>query len=765
MAKLPLRRNEGLMTVLVIAAPMLACAMLPVLFRTEAPDLRTQADVYTLRAGAWQALPPLPGGAWGLGITADGRVWSLSAKYGGVCRLDGDRWRHFGKDEFGGGSQWIRGGLAVRGNEVWAATSSGPAVYDGKQWRSFSRPAGIDAPVDIAADESGVWLAGDNGAIGHYDGSSWTAANLNAPKVAAEEGETPRIAAAGGGRLWAVWRGLWLREGGEWRAVRIAGVNPDEVWLVGHEGENVWLWLWARNEIASVTPQGTIVARHTLAQMGMRRVEQVVAANGRLLAVGGGGLAEFDGSRWTNRGRPPGTSTLRAAAVAPDGALWVVGQRRQLVAIAAFIGPPLAACIAALIATGLLIVAWLRGKAENQLAGVRVLAEAAGTLPGLDFEADEAEIARQSGLMQWRLCGFLVAVPFLMVAAERVEAWGAERWPAASGSVLWWLVVGGFIAAGVGLWVLVGRLAGAGARPSRFRRAIWAPARFVMLVALVGILGGVAPLGWVDHLIRITAIASLAKFALIVVAATAVVSGREIAAGFILRDAARAGDYDRAIRWIRRIGLGHPNSRLVEMEGVAQALAGRKPEAEQCLREALALIGGEPKDRRSSILGCLGEVLTDQGRYEEAGKCLQGAIDLGGDKIGSSRMDLAELLLHQGNDPARALALIDEAIRLMPRKYVARFSPSRQAKRAWALATLGRTEEAAGAIRRGLEVRKEFSVAFFAAARLNIARAYAAMGKLTEAREQFRAAAEADPSGKSGQQAQVELARLAEAAG
>jgi tetratricopeptide (TPR) repeat protein len=158
----------------------------------------------------------------------------------------------------------------------------------------------------------------------------------------------------------------------------------------------------------------------------------------------------------------------------------------------------------------------------------------------------------------------------------------------------------------------------------------------------------------------------------------------------------------------------------MRMEGVTHALANRPAEAEQCFRKALAGSHASLLCDQVSLLDLLGDALKDQGRYEEAGKCLQASIDMGDNGLGSARFDLAELLLAQGTEPLRALELIDEGMRIAKGRAAAKVEPSRLATRAWALALLGRRQEAEQAIERAVRVRRETLAALFAVTHLNV---------------------------------------------
>jgi tetratricopeptide (TPR) repeat protein len=83
----------------------------------------------------------------------------------------------------------------------------------------------------------------------------------------------------------------------------------------------------------------------------------------------------------------------------------------------------------------------------------------------------------------------------------------------------------------------------------------------------------------------------------------------------------------------------------------------------------------------------------------------------------------------------------------------AKVEPSRSATRAWALALLGRRQEAEQAIERAVRVRLETQAASFATTHLKVGMALLAMDQPEKAVGHFRAAYDADPTGKYGARA------------
>jgi tetratricopeptide (TPR) repeat protein len=90
----------------------------------------------------------------------------------------------------------------------------------------------------------------------------------------------------------------------------------------------------------------------------------------------------------------------------------------------------------------------------------------------------------------------------------------------------------------------------------------------------------------------------------------------------------------------------------------------------------------------------------------------------------------------------------------------AKVEPSRSATRAWALALLGRRQEAEQAIERALLLRGDAMAGSVASTRIKVGMALAAMDQPDKALEHFRAAYDADPKGKYGARALQQIERL-----
>jgi hypothetical protein len=242
-----------------------------------------------------------------------------------VVPVDGDHWTRFGKEQFGTRTDWMRGGFALRDKEVWGATDQGAVHFEGQSWRSYPEALKTNRPFATVAGRSGVWIIDRDGNLSHFDGNNWTIRSLNGvvphapPAGKGSRERPPSLEMTGDGRLWVSWRGLWRQDGETWREVRSVGGNVAEVWMIGHDAENVWVWLRRTREVAAVSADGHIAARHSLRDMGLTedaRLDALAEFGGRLWIASSSGLLTFGGGRWTNWGLPQRGRTITDVAMA-----------------------------------------------------------------------------------------------------------------------------------------------------------------------------------------------------------------------------------------------------------------------------------------------------------------------------------------------------------------------------------------------------------------------------------------------------------------
>ena len=758
------------MALLLWVVPFGSCLLLRRIHPGPPPDFSDTRNVFHLRNGTWTAGPELPGGVYGVQVSPGGAVWTIARTRGGLSRINGASWTRYGPSDFGTHTNWVRGGFALRGEEVWGATDEGVIRFDGQRWHLYTDALKTDRPLSTMAGSSGVWVIDDYGNLSHFDGSKWSIQDLSSvlpasPSHDHEDEARPGMAMTGDGRVWILWHGLWRQEGNQWREVRTDGGDLSLAYLIGQDAERVWLWLWDTNEIAAVSAAGMVGPRYGSKDLGIperAHIKRLAVSGGRMWLATQTALLAFDGARWQDAGRPPGTVVVADVAVGPDGSAWVVGERRPLARIARWLALPLGACALALIAIGLTIAMWLRGKAENRLAADEALRQAAGHLPGLDPVAGQEEIRRQARSMQWVLPLLLVVFPFVAVAVSIAARLIGHRWPGMPGWAPYAIVLAPVALAGLAIWLWTSRRSKSGQtsaqppQPSRYKQVLWTPAKWILYLAMFRFVFSWARLDWIDHVIPNSTAAHVVKLVVTIIVITLVVAARDILADALVRKAWRAGDYDGALKSLRRLSLGSPTTEMLRLQGVTHVLAGRPAEAEPCFRQALAKGHAAPRSTQVRCLGCLGDTLTDLGRYEEARRCLERAVEMG-DRNGSARVSIAELLLAQGSEPQKALDLVDEAMRISKAPVAQRLEGIRRAIRAWALALLGRRQEAEESIEQALRAPGGTLRATLAMRHWAVGMALVALERTGKAIEHFRAARDADPKGKYGGLAMQQL--------
>jgi tetratricopeptide (TPR) repeat protein len=244
--------------------------------------------------------------------------------------------------------------------------------------------------------------------------------------------------------------------------------------------------------------------------------------------------------------------------------------------------------------------------------------------------------------------------------------------------------------------------------------------------------------------------------------------------------------------WLLASGDSGPDDLL--HRGARLAMAGRYAEAERRYRKALADDSKLAPPQRSRLLVALGDALMDMDRHEESRQYLEAALAMD-DPKGECRGSLADLLLLRGADPQRALALAEEAIEACKESLgdlpsgegigerLASFVRAGQwARRAWALALLGRQPESQESIDyafelvapvlAGLGSRGNYKVPATTPASLCLAgvhwrtaEALLATGQTDKAREHFQTASDLDPQSKCGARCREKLEHLGASAG
>ena len=217
----------------------------------------------------------------------------------------------------------------------------------------------------------------------------------------------------------------------------------------------------------------------------------------------------------------------------------------------------------------------------------------------------------------------------------------------------------------------------------------------------------------------------------------------------------RIGDYDGALRRVRWLTLGLPNVAALHNQGLILSLAGRPQEALRCYQRAMTMAGKGTYYAWERLYACLGYAMIDLRRYEEAEQYFHRAIE-SGDHTGNSQDGLAELRLVQGMEPERALDYARQAVAHAARQPGARVPGSYYAHEAWALAQIGRREEAREALEKATTV-EPVSARSGASLHWRVGMVLLVLEEEAEARKHFRIAAAADPRGKYGRRCAEQL--------
>jgi tetratricopeptide (TPR) repeat protein len=164
-----------------------------------------------------------------------------------------------------------------------------------------------------------------------------------------------------------------------------------------------------------------------------------------------------------------------------------------------------------------------------------------------------------------------------------------------------------------------------------------------------------------------------------------------------------AGDYDGAlyradllIRWLPETPIFH------FMRGTVLHYAGRLREAEQSFCDTIEKGQIQPGATLPMALTSLGHILLHLGRFAKANAAFEASNKIAPRYAGALN-GLAESFLRQGQQPQRALLLVDNALKLRQdarrgRNLNRHTFANMWAHRAQALAMLGRRDEAAAAI-------------------------------------------------------------------
>jgi tetratricopeptide (TPR) repeat protein len=751
----PTRPNLArLLGLLVI--PVLLVVFTMVLSRGSMLDASPKTRVYNFKDGVWSTADPLPGAAGDIRVSPGGVVWVSTSFHAGLSRTTAGLWTSYTGSDFGTRTNYMWGGFALSGEEVWGATQEGVVHYDGIRWQLYRDALATDKPASIIADRTHVGVIDDDGNFSIFDGSRWTIRSLKQEMPTISWGgdmsfRRPALALGTNGTIWLFWKGLWRLQDGKWDEVRPDGRSRKDAVFAGTTAEAVWIV--EGTELIALDAAGEIASRVTKADIGLPpggAINRVAASGGSLWVATSVGLFKREADSWQQIPAPAaGVNNLDRLAVAPASSVWVIGVAPMSASRFGPLAGMIALAIGGLVFTTRVIAKHKTGIA-NRGAGVReTVQRSAGSLP----ESDEpiptpAEI--ETKMSPAKLSAAVIALPLLLAAVVMAAMFLFRRfWPDAPQ----WILPAAITLIGLLVSLVVTyRRASKRGDPKTFRRRVltalltfaalylldfvmrqapkWVPGRYGLWWGIVGVLavglaavflpvvGDLLPMWWADR-------------------------------------ALKRADYAEALRRVDLFLRLRPKSAgLLYTRGTILWLASREQEAEDALRHSLAAGQKHAEVLQALPLENLAYVLMEQGRYGEAIRSLEGSINILPDR-GGPYVPLAETYLRQKSEPQKALQFADQAIELKE-KSATQKRANRQAYadawalRAWALGLLGRRGESDESIQKALSESDRKDKPNFAGTLYHLGQALLSLGNRSAAVEKFNEARKLDPRGNYG---------------
>jgi len=706
-------------------------------------------EVFRLDSGAWHRLPGLPGDPAQLRVSSAGTVWTLVPHYkepAQLARLDGATWRVFGPPDFGACRVDSSVGFALDGEDVWAVGHGVVLHFDGLQW-TCAREAFADGVVSsIVAAGGQLWVIDVEGNLSHFDGSQWATRHVELPGAKWGDHPWPLLARTADGSLWIARNGLWRSKGPDWVSVKPGGEDLKGFDMVGSTPEGVWLFDGERLVLAG--PYWTL-RELRLRDVGLERgvaVTGVAQAGPRTRVATSKGILESDGTGWRMLAGPGnGVRGVVDVGMGAHGGLLAIGNISNPAALRWQFLQPAIPLVLLLGLAATPVWAVRRYKHRQWREHVRLqqaVAHATGAVPE-EFARDERLLARQSSWWSATLT--------VVVIVGAMLTWSITRtiWPAAPP----WM----FLPIAFALHAVVALGQSMVRRTPRPWDPIepgrpgfdWGPARRAVpaTLAVFFLMNlGAFPKWMGDPFVWLFCALALAAWFRM--------------AGETLRiRALRRGDYERALKLVRRFRFYNPDGGAALMwRGHVLVSAGRFREAEETLRLAVARLRSRSAQARA--LEFLGDALLEQARYGEAQRSYEAAVHA---VPGYRRpyRGLAELALRR-HDPARALEYVESILGPSGSAWN-RWTINQRAHddywalRAWALAELGRGAEVPEAAALALRATNSNSPPCLAATYRRLGMAMKALDRQSEAEDYFKRARNADPNGRWSAQARTML--------
>lgn len=267
----------GLLLVALGAAALLVGSQRPTLHR-DVPLVPTGIDVLTGETASYGR------------VVADGTGILWAREDGGrLVRYDpatgqGRSWTISNDAAFG-----MTDIAPARAGGVWLLSGNTLRRFDGTVFREV-----LDAPAEVTlvaeARDGSLWAGTSDGAVLHWNGSSWSRLEPGRPN---SDAAINAIAVDTAGRTWIGWLQY--------------PTPPGTGWVSRYDGSG-----WTTFDGRDAAPLAGAV--WSIAQL----------ADGAIWVATSGGLARFDGSSWTDEtAQPSGDRTTSSVAAGPDGVIWV----------------------------------------------------------------------------------------------------------------------------------------------------------------------------------------------------------------------------------------------------------------------------------------------------------------------------------------------------------------------------------------------------------------------------------------------------------
>ncbi len=683
--------------------------------------------VFHQTATGWQKKPSPKGYMETLRVSSGGTPWALTARPSGLSRWDGAAWQYNQETDLGPEAVDFTHDFALDGEQVWMVTEKGALHWDGRQWHSDHKvTAGPGASIVAGGGE--VWVIDGGGKYSHFDGTRWQSEPLVLPAVKwarDEDADDPKLARTEDGSVWLAYQGLWRYEEASW--VRVL---DQEVVLLGNGSGR--LWFSDLHGLQSVSSEG----KHITAYPSVKLVFQAAPAGNRTVFTSTKKILEFDGAQWRELALPgEAMGPMHGIGAASDGRLWMTAGPSPVM---------FRRLLYAMMLLPLLIIAvfcwlsWLGRKRQREQH--RLVAQAVQHATGEVPEELEAGAQKLN-----------FGSPFLWIATGVAYFILRMIWPQAP----YWSAP----ANGLAIHLAI-----------TFRRSLvkrrpnpsdpigpGAPSRYDWSKTWKAVAGSAALL-LVINLDRLPMFHFLRGYWLFaVVLVPAFYHGF---AGGLLNRALRRGDYDGALKVIRWSHFYNPSGiGAFRLSGHVLLAAGRYREADDTLRRSLA--SSQAGESYGSALEFLGDTLLEQGRYDEALRSYQAALQAFPWRRRPYR-GMAEMLLRRDQNAARALDYVEKIVDFSgltwrQKKLNGHPQDDYWALKAWALARLGRGSEVAAAIEGAVKNTSKKCSPDLACTHYRAGMAMQAVGNPTAAREHFRLAVQFDPKGRRGTLANAAL--------